>query len=91
MEAATRKAMPRTMLIELPTIAKLFSKDRALIIPPRLLFIKVRNPKRENPSVRIIRLMLVDIFLRHLRVFTAVADCVFIAAVSLIVALLIIL
>jgi hypothetical protein len=85
MKAATRKVMPRRMLIELPIMAKLFSKYRVLVILSRLLFMKVRNPKRENPNVRITRLMLVDIFVRHFGVFTAVVVCMLIAVLPAIV------
>lgn len=42
--------------------------DRVLITP--------KSPKREKPSVRITRLMLVDIFSRYLRVFTSAKKCV---------------
>jgi hypothetical protein len=59
------------MLIELPSIRELFSKGRALITPSRFLLVKVSSPKRENPSARMTRLILVDIFFRYLRVFTA--------------------
>ena len=64
------------MLIELPTIAEVFSRDRVSIIPARFLLVKVKSPKRENPNARKTRLILADMFFRYLRVFT-VANVVF--------------
>jgi hypothetical protein len=73
------------MLTELPTTAELFSKDRVLTIPSRLLFMSVRSPKREKPSVSITRLILVEILFNHLRLFAAVVIFAFISGLSLVV------
>jgi hypothetical protein len=45
---------------------------------------KLKKPKSENPSVRMTRLMLVDIFVRDFRVFMALVICLFIAVLLLI-------
>jgi len=74
------------MLTELPTTAELFSKDGVLTTPSRLLFMSVRSPKSEKPSVSITRLMLVEILFKHLRVFAAVIIFAFISVLSLIAA-----
>jgi hypothetical protein len=59
------------MLIKLPTIAEVFSRDRVSITPSRFLPVKVKSPKRENPNARMTRLILADRCFRYLRVFTA--------------------
>jgi len=70
-DAATRKLAPIRMLIELPTIAEVFSRGRVSITPSRFLLVKVKSPKRENPSARMTRLILADMRFRYVRVFTA--------------------
>jgi hypothetical protein len=59
------------MLIELPAITEVFSRDRVSITPSRFLLVKVKSPKRENPNARMTRLIIADMCLRYLRVFTA--------------------